>query len=122
MFKSVASILLCLVVIMFSACSDPNENIERLTFNDLKPVDKPLTQSDIDSYMQVAPEVRSFVWTDGKAAAKIYDKYGISRLRYLYIQAKISAILLFTGTDGAQDGGWDDYLEPPSEADRKSVV
>ena len=117
MFRPVASILLCLAVIMFSACSgsDPNESTSPVSFNDLKNVEGPITQSDIDIYIKMAPEVEPVLRNDGKAAAKIYEQYGIPRLRYHYIQAKVDTILNLNG--GFGNNGWPDYLSPPSEAE-----
>ncbi|MDR2945798.1 MAG: hypothetical protein LBV79_03525 [Candidatus Adiutrix sp.] len=86
--KCLSFVLLSLLLIAVMGCSDSDADLGPISHGDIAN-EKPLTQSDIDAYIAILPEIAPVEHVDGQAAAAIYKKYGLSRLRYKYIKTKI---------------------------------
>lgn len=82
------ALLMCLVVLVANACSDSNSNTGPVSNDDIAN-EAPMTQEDISTYIRLIPELAP-VEKNGKEAAVVYKKHGISRLRYHYLRTKIT--------------------------------
>lgn len=88
---------LCLAAFGLFACSgsDSDSSTGPVSMNDVAG-EKPITQQDIDVYIKILPEIAPLE-NDGLEAAKVYKKFGMSRVRFNFIQGKIplcSSIIL----------------------------
>ena len=95
MLRPIALLVFCLAVMIFSACSStgPNEGIEVALSSDMLE-EPPLTQDDIDAYVDMAPSIAPFWATDGQDAAQIYSRYGMSRNRFNFFREKMRIYFL----------------------------
>lgn len=84
-------LFLCLAVFGLFACSgtgpDSDSSTGPVSMKDVAG-EKPITQHDIDVYIQILPELAP-LGNNGQAAAKVYKKFGMSRVRFIFIQAKL---------------------------------
>lgn len=80
---------LCLAAFGLFACSgsDSDSSTGPVSMNDVAG-EKPITQQDIDVYIKILPEIAPLE-NDGLEAAKVYKKFGMSRVRFKFIQGKI---------------------------------
>ncbi len=89
----VAVSLLCLLALGLAGCSEAGSKADaELGTVPLKAVanEIPITLNDIRAYIAILPEIAPVEYTDGREAARIYKRHGLSRLRYKYLQAKIT--------------------------------
>ncbi len=89
--RSLLSVIFwCLLVIISAGCSefDSDADLSPISQRDVAN-EEPLTQYDLDAYIAILPEIAPVEYIDGQEASIIYKKYGLSRLRYMYIKAKV---------------------------------
>jgi hypothetical protein len=90
-----------------SGCSDADSKLGPIPLKKAAN-EGPITQNDINAYINILPEIAPVEFTNGKEAAKVYKSFGLSRLRYKYLQAKIVLCA------GANAGASFDFSKSPT--------